>query len=101
MTTDGAWHEAVWTDSSLVVPIGVKALLLRVNVLDGTPNIQLSFRAKGYAAAFNISQIGTQVANVTNCADLIVDCDADGKINYMAYNTTWTAILIVVAGWWV
>lgn len=97
LTTDGAWHDL---DLSSIVPAGAKAVLLYVQILDNAASSLIVFRKNGIANSANAGVVSMQVANITNRADIIVACDTNRVIEYLATNTTWTSIGICVRGWW-
>lgn len=96
LTTDGTWRDL---DLSAIVPAGTKAVLLLINVWDDKSNTDLYLKEKGNSNAYNASRINTQIANVSILNDAIVACDDNRKIQYYAENTTWTALNLVVRGW--
>lgn len=96
LTTDGNWHDL---DLSSIAPAGTKAVLLRVFIKEDHPNYVIYLRKKGDTGV-NASKIRTQVVDIEIYGDPIVAVDDDRKIEYLATNTTWTQINIVVGGWW-
>lgn len=94
-TTDGAWHDL---DLSRIIPKGVKWVILQVEVKDGAAGSTMLFRKNGNYGAINISSIATQVANVSTYADLMVQVDKDGKIEYKGSNLVFTTINVTVKG---
>ena len=87
--TDLATQDNTWNDLDLdsgpdgaIIPATAKAVLFRVRVLDGDPNIQLFLRENGNSNAFNISAIRTQVGGISNDGDMIVSCDSNKVIEY-------------------
>lgn len=98
LTTDGSPHDL---DLSSIVPAGAKSVLLRVRVQDGATNSYILFRKNGNSNLFNTATVRTQAAGVYNDASLIVSCDTSRVIEYQASNTTFDAITITVAGWFI
>lgn len=96
LTTDNTWRDL---DLSAIVPKGAKAVLLYVKITDNAAESLLSFRKNGNYAAYNMSTIATQVANVSVYADVFVFVDKDAKIEYRGSNLAFTDISIVVKGW--
>lgn len=98
MTTDGAYHDL---DLSSIVPAASKAVLLRVSIADDAPSSVLLIRKNGNSNDHNSAACITQVAGVYQNFDCVVFVDANRVVEYKATSTTWTAITIVVAGWWI
>lgn len=96
LTTNGAWHDL---DLSAIIPNNTTAVVLSVLVKDDAVGSTIQFRKNGNTAIYNRSFTVTQVADVYSVATIIVPCDEDGIIEYLATNTTWTEILITVVGW--
>jgi hypothetical protein len=98
LITDGAWHDL---NLSSIVPAGAKAVHLRVEISDDVPNSVVRFRKNGNTNIHNAGVLKTQVANQEIDKDIIVSCDANRIIEYLATNTTWTGIWIWVRGWFI
>lgn len=96
-TTDGTWRDF---DLSSIVPVGTKTVALHIQLRDDATDSRMSFREKGNAHAVNISVIGTQVANLSTFADLIVQLDGDRKAEYQGSNLAFLTINVAVKGWW-
>lgn len=97
MTTDGTWND--W-DLSGIIDSGAKAVLLRSEIADGSVSQRLIFRKNGNAQTKVTSEHRTQVANINHDMEHVVAPDSNRVIEYFASNTTWSAIKIVVKGWW-
>jgi len=97
LTTDGTWRDL---DLSAIVPAGVKLVELFVNCTDDVIGRVLKFRKKGSVSEYAISLIRTQVINLTNDANMQVECNTLRQIQYNATNAVWTAIGIFVLGYW-
>jgi hypothetical protein len=97
MTTDDNWHD--W-DLSSIVDNGAKAILVRLEVIDGTVNMNFYLRKNGLTGIRNASHVRTQVAGQAVGFDAIVPCDSSQTIEYAADNTTLSAIYLTVGGWW-
>ncbi len=95
LTTDGTWRDL---DLSAKIPKGIKWVILAVELKDDAASSSLSFRKNGYYNTNNISQIATQVANVSTYGDLIVQVDKDGKVEYKTSNVVFTTINIKIKG---
>lgn len=101
LTTDATWHDLdLGTDVG--VPVGAKAVLLRCTIrhATGAGNI-VQFRKNGNSNVINTSNVRMQVANTLLDMDVVVPCDSDRKIEYLASNTTFATIDITVKGWWI
>jgi len=98
LTTNGAWHDL---DLSSIVPAGAKAVLLMVGMSDDAANRIVVFRKNGNTNTFNMSSISNHVTNIPNYGDLIVPCDTNRIIEYLADNATFTSININVKGWFI
>lgn len=98
LTTDGAWHEL---DLSAIVPAGTKAVHIRIIIGDNLINQIIHLRKKGNTNITNTLAVNTQVANILIAKDGILTCSTDRKIEYLAANTTWSAITILVKGYFI
>lgn len=97
-TTDGNWYDL---DLSSIVPAGVKAILLRISILDNLVNQVLFLRKNGNSNSINSMQLRTQVANQRiHNSEAVITPDTNRVIEYWASNTVWTEINLTVAGWW-
>lgn len=96
-TTDGT---AQALDLSAIIGTGVKLVHLRGAIQDGTVGygIRLFYPTETniYAADRMVTQIIDQIAEY---GSLWVRCDATGGIKYLAGDTTFTGIWLVVRGW--
>jgi len=96
LITDQTWRDL---DLSSIVPAGAVAVVLHLRVVDDAVSSYIDFRKKGNTSSFNVGSIRTQGINVYYEPDLIIPCNVDRVIQYYAKDTTWTAINIVVKGW--
>jgi hypothetical protein len=96
LTTDATWRDL---DLSAIVPTNARAVLLRVDVNDGTPAALVQFRKNGNVNVAAASIVEVAVANISATQNVIVAC-SNAVIEYYGTNTTFTAINIVVLGWW-
>lgn len=96
-TTDETWNDL---DLSGIVDSGTTAVLLKVIVKDGAVESTMLFRKNGNSNEHNAGGIQTQVVDVAMTSDIIVPCDSDGVIEYNGSNLTFSAIDVVVKGWW-
>lgn len=96
LTTDGTWNDL---DLSSLIPKDARWVILQVEVKDDAAGSVMQFRKNGNYNAINISQIATQVANVSTYADLMVQVDTKGKIEYKGSNLAFTTINITIKGY--
>jgi len=96
LTTDATYRDL---DLSAIVPAGAKAVVLRVGINDDVAGSAVIFRRNGNTNTIVNANLNTQVANLGIAATMIVACDENRVIEYWATSTTWTAIAITVAGW--
>jgi hypothetical protein len=98
LTTDGSWHDL---DLSGIVPAGAKAVLLGVQVIDDTVNVGIGFRRHGNSYGINAGYFMEIVANGNLRGTLIVPCDSNRVIEYLANNNIFSTINITVMGWFI
>ena len=96
--TDGQWHDLTL---SAIVPAGAKAVLFLICITDNVAGSVMRLRKKGQTDEYNITLMRTQVINSTIDYCELVECDVNRIIQYNFTNTVWTAIDMVVRGWWV
>ena len=97
-TTDKTWRDL---DLSSIVPTGAKVVLLKALILDDAAGSYIFFRKNGNSNGIAAGGVYTQVANITTMTDINCACDTNRVIEYMALDTTFTAIYVSVKGWWV
>lgn len=98
LTTDGAVHDL---DLSGIVPIGTKAVELRVTVNDDAVQSYLALFKKGNSNQFNSLVVRSQVVNVTTDGYGTVSVDASRRIQYLASNVAFVSISVTVCAWWI
>lgn len=96
MTTDGANHD--W-DISSIVGTGKRFVHLRVDIQDDAAGSTLDIRMKGQTNSHDALTTRTQVPGVTIQNDGWVMTDDSGVVEYIATNTTWSSIELLVRGW--
>lgn len=96
-TTNGAWQDL---DLSGIVPIGATRILIKVYVTDDVAGSVIEFRKNGSANTVVDAVAREYVANIPHYYDLIVPCDSNRIIEYLATNTTFTSLGLTVKGWW-
>lgn len=97
MTMNGQWHD--W-DFSAIVPAGAIAVLLKVNLTDNTAGAMLMFRKNGNSNIINTSDFRVVVANQPREQDMIVACDANRVIEYLASEAL-IDVNMGIRGWWI
>jgi len=97
LITDGTWREL---DISSIVPANAKVIVGRIEVNDNLAGQAVYLRPYGYTNVKNRSSVITQVAGKTVVANFSLAI-FDQKIEYMASNTSWTAITIQPSGWFI
>ena len=96
LTTDGVKHDL---DLSGIIPLGTKAVLLKMNIVDNLTGKYISVFKKGYTGV-NTAPIRTQAAGVITDGHFIVAVDNNRKCEYITSNTAFTGISILVTGWY-
>jgi len=101
LTTDGTWQTgANALDLSSIVDADAKAVSFFCRIQDGSIAQYLQLRESGNSNAYSVGSLRTQVADNYISADFIVPYNSDQKVEYRGSNTAFTAIDIVVKGWW-
>ena len=95
--TDGQWHDL---NLSTIVPTGAKAVLFLICITDNVVGSVMRLRKKGQADEYNIALMRTQAINIPIDSCELVECDVNRIIQYNFSNTVWTAVDMVVRGWW-
>lgn len=96
-TLDDAWHEL---DLSGIVPEGATGIAFTVTVFNTAVGKFVRFRRAGNIREKNITEIGTQVANLFYGNDGVVSVNTDRKIEYKMSGAGWIVINMTVKGWW-
>lgn len=97
-TTDGAWHDL---DFSSIIPPGAVLVHFYLTLQDNDAFSYIQFRKKGNSNAVNLEVCMELIANLSFYWGLFVSCDSDGVIEYLASNTTFTSVIIIVRGWFI
>lgn len=97
-TTDGAWHVL---DLSSIVPPGSSSVLFMSSIKDNLILSYIQFREESNANAYNVSVSLILAANLAFTHSHIVSCQPNSKIQYLASNTTFNEINLLVRGWWI
>jgi len=98
LTTNGVVQDL---NLSGIISTGLKLVKLRVVVQDDAVGSIIEFRKKGNSNWVNDAACRTRVAGAPHDFDIEVECDASGIIEYLATNTTFDVIDIIVRGWFV
>ena len=97
LTTDDTWNDL---DLSAVIPPEAKVVFIYVVVIDDAVNSRFQIRRNGNTNGQVAPGVLTQVTNQAITGTLFVSVGEDGIIEYNATNTTFTAISIIIQGWW-
>lgn len=97
-TADDDWHTL---DCSSIVPEGAIAILIRASIAADTAGRYFGFRKHGNVNAYNTAGLRTQVANIYIDNYVLVFCDSDRKLDYMGTSDGWSAISVVIGGWFI
>ena len=96
VVVDGAFHE--W-DLSGIVPPGITAVLIRVQIFNAGASCAVLFRKKGHVNNWNLARVDAAI-NAAGTADRWVACDSDRKIEYLVGNVGAYGILsFLICGW--
>jgi hypothetical protein len=96
---DDAWHDL---DVSSIVPAGTTLVVFRLAILATEANKKLRIRPKGTSWGNNTApSLRTQVANLGIDGLMVCPVDSNRYIQYSAQATTWSAINMVVMGWFI
>jgi len=95
-TTDGTWRDL---DCSSIAPSGASAIYFRMRVLDNAAGSYFYLRKNGNSNARNISGVQTQVSNEAIEGTMFVPCDSNRIVEYLAANTAFTEISVLILGW--
>lgn len=95
-TKDATWRDL---DLSAICPAGTKLVLLRVEIIVTTVAKYIKFRTKGNVNDINVSWVYNAVANQVFAMDILVVPDVNRFIQYNAMAATWSALNVVVAGY--
>jgi len=94
---DGVWHDL---DLSSIVPVDTKGVVLRVAHQATLLGFYIYFRTKGNSNWPNVAECRNLVSAQIHHRDKIVAVDSNRVIQYKAYITAPSLLLITVAGWW-
>ena len=95
LVTDATWRDL---NLSTKIPLGTRWVILAVELKDDAAGSYLMFRKNGYYNSNNVSQLATQVANVSVFSDMFVQVDNDRIIEYKGSNLAFVAINIKIKG---
>ncbi len=97
LTRDAAWHAM---DLSSIVSSNAIAISLSLKVSNSAANTYMGFRKNGNTNALTSILTRVQVAGIANDATVVVACDSNQVIEYIASATGWATIRVTVLGWW-
>lgn len=95
---DSMWYDL---DLSGIVPSTAVCVLMSVKIRRNAIGKFFDLRLNGNANNIAVTEIVTQVANLTIRQDALCSIGSDGLIEYRAQAGVWLEIFIVVKGWWV
>lgn len=98
-TIDGTW-KVNGLDLSGIVPVGAKAVILKLNLLDDAATTNFVIRTSAVAAVNSLT-LTMQVANIGMDVTAILPIDADRLFDYVGTNVVFTGINLVVVGWYI
>lgn len=98
LTEDGTWYSL---DLSSIVPKGATMVRFRIDLEDNAAGSFIQFKKNGQTNSKNSQILYTQVADIMNSADFVIECDEDQKVEYAATSTVFTTINISIRGWWI
>lgn len=97
-TSDNTWRNL---DLSSIVPVGAKAVLLRITIQGDVAGKALQFRKNGNSNTSNSVIARTIVANGTITYDFTVACDSGRVVEYLGSDgITWSKQNVTVGGWY-
>lgn len=95
-TKDGEWHDL---DLSNIIPPNAVAAFIKVYTQAPSAGRWMYLKRKGDAYDYNSFAQFTQAANISIMSEGFVFLNAERIIQYKIPNVTWTAIYLVVRGW--
>lgn len=96
LTEDGTWRDL---DFSSIAPSGATWVILRVVINATAAGKGIYFRENGITPTEAQAGLTNEVANMWVEGVLLVPCDTNRVIEYLAVSATWTGIKILVVGW--
>ncbi|GAI13049.1 unnamed protein product, partial [marine sediment metagenome] len=96
-TQDGAWHEL---DLSGIIPVGVKAVSVRIKIGDAVVQKRARFRAVGDTNTLHTCEIHSQVSNFFIVARFDIGVDSNRKIEYYIDAPGISTLQLVIRAWW-
>lgn len=97
LVVGGAWHDL---DLSAIVPENAKAVLIRLRYRGAIIGVESNLRANGKANAFNVVRFDSQIANLAEEYNVVVQCDPNRLIEYHIGVPAIDRFQIVIMGWW-
>jgi hypothetical protein len=94
LTTDATWRDL---DCSSIVPVGATHIAFR-GYINSSANDYFQIRKNGNSNAYTAQTMTCQRTGAIEFS-WIVPCDTSRVVEYLATNTSWTGIKIVVTGW--
>lgn len=97
LTADNTWHDL---DLSSIVPSGVQAVNMKVNIRFTDTMKRFALRRKGETSEWNTLVIWSQAYNVKKGVLSPLACDSNRIIQYKVEAGDINSIDLVVCGWW-
>ncbi len=98
LTTDGVWRDL---DVSGVVPSGAIAVQFFLQVVIAGPGYTAKIRKKGNTNTYNALTVTTIYANQTSGVIGIVPVGTSPGFQYWCENGIWSAVNILIQGWFI
>lgn len=95
LTQDGAWHTL---DLSAIIPANAKLVHLRLGASASAAARYLRVAKTGVTGGFATVNVATQVANIINETDAIVDCVGQ-QVDYWTTGAAFASLRFCVIGW--
>lgn len=93
----GNWREL---DLSSIVPTGAIGVLMMLRFNSDYAYSEISFRKHGNSNDKNVGVLQQAFVDRMCVGNLFTFCDANRKVDYKLYPTTWNTLDVVVRGWY-
>lgn len=95
MTADNAWHTL---SLAAIIPANAKLVVVRMRAANASASRTLRLSKVGFTGSWSIASMTTNVANIAVEQTAIIDCSGQA-IQYWLTSGAWSAVGIVVLGW--
>lgn len=95
LTQNGAWHTL---NLSAIVPANAKLVHLRLGASASASGRYFRVAKTGFVGVYATVNVATQVANIINETDAIVDCVGQ-QVDYWTTGAAFVALRFCVIGW--